>query len=302
MEELKNIKLNLADKLTISVLFVYVVLTVINYNQLDLPLGLVGINLGIIIFIISTALADNHYDNNFIFYTRKLYPLFFILLIYSQVQNFIEVMNPELYDDILIEIDRWLFGTDPTHFLADYTHPVITEYLQIAYFSFYLLPVIHAAELLISKKYDKYDNFVSVVLFTFYFSYLLYLFMPAVGPRFMLHEFANLSTELPGLFITEFLRNIINSGGGIPDYAISPALYVNRDCMPSGHTMVTLVVMFMVFKNNSKYKFLILLMGLSLIFGTVYLRYHYVIDVIAGIILIIPILIFRKFLFFKKSD
>lgn len=302
MEELKNIKLNIADKLTISVLVVYIILTVINYNQLDLPLSLVGINLGIIIFIISTALADNYYDNNFVFYIRKLYPLFFILLIYGQVQNFIEVMNPELYDDILIEIDRWLFGTDPTHFLADYTHPLITEYLQIAYFSFYLLPVIHAIELLISKQNDKYENFVSVVLFTFYFSYLLYLFMPAVGPRFMLHEFANMNIELPGIFFTEFLRELINSGGGIPDNAINPVLYVNRDCMPSGHTMVTLVVIFMVFKNNSKYKYIILTLGISLIFGTVYLRYHYVIDVIAGIILIIPILIFRKFLFFKKSD
>lgn len=55
--------------------------------------------------------------------------------------------------------------------------------------------------------------------------------------------------------------------------------------MPSGHTMMTLMNMILAFRFRSKLRWVFLIMGCSLIFSTVYLRYHYVVDVIAGIIL-----------------
>lgn len=301
MKLFRNIKLTKVDRFTTTVLLIYIFLTILNYNQIELPLSLLAYNLGIIIFIFVTAYTDSQVNNKFIFYIHRLYPLFFILFIYSQIQTFLDIYNPELYDDILIEIDRFIFGTDPTVLLADYSHPLLTEYLQIAYFSFYFLPVLHGAELLINGKYDKYDNFASIVLFTFYFSYLLYLYFPAVGPRFMLHDFSLLNYELPGIFLTEHIREIINAGGGIPKNAIEPLLYVNRDCMPSGHTMITFITIGMVFVNKSRFRYLILIVGISLIFATVYLRYHYVIDLIAGLALSLPIFIFRNVFFENKN-
>jgi membrane-associated phospholipid phosphatase len=298
---LRNIKFNKVDKFSITVLFIYILLTIINFNRIDLPLSLIGYNIGIIIFIFVAAYTDSQIDNKLIFYIHKLYPLFFILFIYGQVQEFISILNPVLYDEYLIEIDRFLFGTDPTVFLSDYSHPLLTEYLQITYFSFYLLPVIHGAELLIKKDVQKFDNFASIVLFTFYLSYLLYLYFPAVGPRFFLHDFGLLNQELPGVFLTEYLREMINAGGGIPENAINPLLYVYRDCMPSGHTMITLITISMVFINKSKFRYIILIIGISLIFATVYLRYHYVIDLLVGLALSLPIIIFRNVFFEYKN-
>ena len=107
--------------------------------------------------------------------------------------------------------------------------------------------------------------------------------MPAIGPRFTLHEFGTLNSELPGLWLTDFFRELVNLGGGVSSDTPNPAEIVNRDCMPSGHTMMTLISIICAFKLKSCYKWLILVIGISLIFSTVYLRYHYVVDVIAGI-------------------
>jgi membrane-associated phospholipid phosphatase len=112
----------------------------------------------------------------------------------------------------------------------------------------------------------------------------LYLFVPAIGPRFTLYEFSQLSVELPGLYFTDYLREIINTGGGIINPNMPAIDQINRDCMPSGHTMITIITIILSFRYKSKLKYPILIIGSSLIFSTVYLRYHYVIDVFAGFI------------------
>jgi membrane-associated phospholipid phosphatase len=45
---------------------------------------------------------------------------------------------------------------------------------------------------------------------------------------------------------------------------------------------MTLLAIYLTFKFNQKIKWILLVVGGSLIIATVYLRYHYVIDVIAG--------------------
>ncbi|MFN5113544.1 MAG: phosphatase PAP2 family protein, partial [Ignavibacteria bacterium] len=81
------------------------------------------------------------------------------------------------------------------------------------------------------------------------------------------------------------LRTIIDTGDGFRDKAMDPALQMHRNCMPSGHTMMTLMNMILAFRFRSKLRWVFLIMGISLIIATVYLRYHYVADVLAGIIL-----------------
>jgi len=58
------------------------------------------------------------------------------------------------------------------------------------------------------------------------------------------------------------------------------------DAFPSGHTAVALVTLFFAWKYQQRALFRVLVPAVSaLIVSTVYLRYHYVIDVIAGVLL-----------------
>ena len=147
------------------------------------------------------------------------------------------------------------------------------------------MPLIHSIELHKRRDNYKFNYLLSALLFSFFFSYVLYLFLPAVGPRFTLHESSNLSLELPGILLTDLFREVINYGGGIINSKTNPIELVNRDCMPSGHTWITIVNIFLAFKFKSKFRWMFLFFGTGLIISTVYLRYHYVVDIIAGIIL-----------------
>jgi membrane-associated phospholipid phosphatase len=123
-------------------------------------------------------------------------------------------------------------------------------------------------------------------------SYVCYLLLPGVGPRFTLHDFAALPHELPGLWLTDGLRFLINWGENISAAMTNAEAMkvVTRDVFPSGHTEITLLTMLLAFKFKVRARWFILLVGSGLIFSTVYLRYHYVIDVIGGALLAMTVL------------
>jgi membrane-associated phospholipid phosphatase len=124
-----------------------------------------------------------------------------------------------------------------------------------------------------------------MIVYGFYLSYIGYFSLPGVGPRFTLHDFSLLETELPGLFLTNALRAIINAGESIPlikEHAID---VVQRDVFPSGHTQLTMIVMALGFRYKLKSRWVLLGFGSLLIVATVYLRYHYVVDLVAGALL-----------------
>jgi membrane-associated phospholipid phosphatase len=210
------------------------------------------------------------------------YPL--VLFVFKQLYFMVRPIHPIDYDDVFIAIDRWIFGTDPTVWMAQFSSPIITEVLQIAYFSYYLLFIILGVEIYRRFPVREFDNAVFLIVYGFYLSYIGYFLMPAVGPRFTLHEFSAMSTELPGLFLTETLRDIINAGESIPKNALNPVEVVQRDVFPSGHTQLTLVTAYLAFQYKLRSRFFIGIMASLLIIGTVYLRYHYVVDLMGGVV------------------
>ena len=108
--------------------------------------------------------------------------------------------NKNLYDNYLIEIDRWMFGTDPALFLSHYINPYAVEFLQIAYGLFYVMPLIYAMELYFWHRYEELKYAFFVIFFGFYLSFIGYMLIPAIGPRFTIFDFSSIDTELPGVF------------------------------------------------------------------------------------------------------
>jgi membrane-associated phospholipid phosphatase len=238
---------------------------------------------------------------NVILFLRNMYYFLAIFLIYSQFQVLIKVFHPIDYDIMLNNWDIAILGKRIGDITFSITTPLLTEYLQIAYSTFYFLPLLVGIE--IYGKHDiGFDLFLRNILFTYFLSYFLYFIFPAIGPRFTVYDFTTLNSDLPGLFLTDFLRAGINFGGGIVNNAVNPAMIVNRDCMPSGHTMITLVNIFWAYKLRVKSRHFILILGLSIMFATVYMRYHYLVDVLAGIFFAAAALLLEPIFnrFFKK--
>lgn len=210
-----------------------------------------------------------------------------ILLTFRQLFFMVKPIRVLDYDDWFIAIDRWMFGTDPTHFLYHFSSPLLTEILQIVYGMFYLLPIILCLSLLKKDRFVALDFALFSIIYGFFLSYLGYFSLPGIGPRFTLHDFNTINQVLPGLHFTNYLREMTNTGEGIPSGTLNPAAVVQRDVFPSGHTMITLIVMYLSVRLRSRSRYFFIPIGSLLIFSTVYLWYHYVIDLIGGLVFMI---------------
>ncbi len=289
MKKFKNLLYNLTATDLLVIIF-YLFLTALNIiyaDRIDNWLLHVAGNFLLILFVFFIAYINKRTSN---FYWEQLHfwyliPLVFIT--YKELYFMIRPMRLVDFDQVLINIDRWLFGFDVTVELASIATPLLTEILQIVYSTFFFLPIILGIELMMKGRIKALKFSLFSVVYGFFLSYIGYILVPAIGPRFTLHNFELLNSELPGLLLTDLLRTAINAGEAIRETSLNPSEIVARDVFPSGHTQMTLIIMYLSVKLKTATKWFFIPNGILLIFATVYLRYHYLIDVLGGILLMI---------------
>jgi membrane-associated phospholipid phosphatase len=215
-------------------------------------------------------------------FTRDWYCAPLIFLAFKEVHIIIQSLARNDFDYLLIELDRKLFGCDPTIWLAGCARPIITEILQAAYASYFIIMLVVGLELYLKKEKERYMHYTFTLMLGFFTSYLGYLLVPAVGPRFTLHDFSHLDKELPGIFLAIPIRDFLNAAESIPRNAPDAWKLAQRDVFPSGHTAMTLIALFFATKFRIRSRWYLYAIGVLLITATVYLRYHYVVDLVGG--------------------
>ena len=201
-----------------------------------------------------------------------------ILVIFDNLGPLIRAVQPVDRDAWLIASDRWLLGTDPTRALSAVATPLLSDVLTVCYALYYFHPIVLAAllwadDLRLGRTGTsrEFPRFAFVVLSVFYASYVGYFVMPAVGPRATIVHEAPLPRGAVATAIDETLSKLEKN---------------KRDCFPSGHTMVTVAVLVEAYRR-SRWTFAAFLpFAVGLLAATVYGRYHYVTDVLAGLVLV----------------
>ncbi|HNR38789.1 MAG TPA: phosphatase PAP2 family protein [Acidobacteriota bacterium] len=201
---------------------------------------------------------------------RLWHPPVFITVLFGHLVEIIPAATAADRDQLLIRWDLWLFGQHPSVFLGQFQFPLLTELLQYVYTCFYFIPLGLAIVIVARRRLELYDYFYFLICYGFFFSYLGYFLIPAVGPRFTLQPLY--AEPLQGVLLYDHMVNLLN-------YLES----VNRDCFPSGHVMMTLVTLHFAWRHEKTAFRVLLLPGLLLIVGTVYLRYHYLVDLVAAL-------------------
>ena len=242
------------------------------------------INLGICIVIILLAISATKPQFRMLRFLHNWYPVPVIFLLFKEIYIIIQALARPDIDPALISIDHSLFGVDPTVWILRFSTPVLTEILQLAYVSYYLLMITLAVELHMRGEIERFSFVIFTVTYGFFLSYIGYILFPAVGPRFTLHAFDSINKELPGVYFTDALRVFLNSGESIPNDLPNPVALAQRDAFPSGHTEMTLIILYFAYKYRVKSRYVLYVVGTLLIISTVYLRYHYVVDLIGGVL------------------
>jgi len=258
-----------ADLLTIGYQLLIMMIIIFHFRSVPSASYFLVYHAVIIVFVLWLPYAGNH---NVVTWIRDWNPVLIIPTNFSELHYLVHAVNPVDFDNALIHFDYAIFGVHPTVWLEQWSHPILTEYLQWVYTTFYFLPLVTGFILYQKKAYEDFYFLVFVIVLGYYASYIGYFLVPALGPRFTLEYLQ--SQPVSGIWLTEAIRETLNYLENI-----------QRDAFPSGHTAVTLLTMIYTRRYSKTYFNILMVIGTSLIISTVYLRYHYVVDVVAGIAL-----------------
>lgn len=202
---------------------------------------------------------------------RDWLPFYFCILFYEFLHSFLAFINPNDWHELLIQIDYFLFGAHPTVWLQKFIHPALTNYLTTVYLAYFLFLPALATMLYFKRKFFEFRALMLTAIVCLYAGYVGYILVPALPP-----------------YMTQSTLYTLTLQGTLADKALFPFLdttAIHRGCFPSLHTAIITIVLIFACRYEPKLFWLMLPFGLSLFVATVYLRQHYVIDLIAGWIL-----------------
>lgn len=199
-------------------------------------------------------------------------------IIFTAFESYLHKLNPVDWDWLLMKADHTIFRFDITVWLEKFNSPLLTELLIISYFSYYVLPTLSAVLFyFILKKENAYENlrrFVLTLLIGWYAAFILYAVLPAAGPDIAFPQ--HYSAELKGLSpLTNY-------------YLVTVTTYLRasevRNTFPSMHFAILLMINYFAYRWNKKYfRFCTLPLGIGLGIATLYLRQHYLIDLVGSL-------------------
>jgi membrane-associated phospholipid phosphatase len=199
------------------------------------------------------------------------YPTAFIPFVFESLGPLIAAVRGHARDDLLIAADRALFGVDVTVWLERFVRPWLTDLLYLCYASYYFFSLILLATLW-RRSPAEARRYIFTLSFCYFVSYVGYFIIPALGPRFALASRQTIVLES-----TPLSRAVSTT--------INELERTKLDVFPSGHTMIAAAVLIVAFRRARRLFWFLLPVGIGLIVSTVYCRYHYVVDVLAGLAL-----------------
>ena len=202
---------------------------------------------------------------------RDFAPVVLLPAIFLLLQPLVSA-NPVRWDAALAAADARWFGPLVRAWRGAFGRPALfTDLVYVAYASFYFLPLSVALLTRLRLGAERYERTAFTLLLGFYLSFLGYFLWPAEGPRVP-----------PALEAAQL-------GGGMVSQAIRAFLHgaeaTTLDAFPSGHTALSVLPALLATRPFPRLAPLIWAWAAAVVFATVYISAHYVVDLAAGVLL-----------------
>lgn len=224
--------------------------------------------------------------NRVLDFLRHFYPVLLYAGFYRETGELNHMFVSDYLDPHFIRLDGLIFGAQPSlTIMESLPYWPLSELLYVSYFSYYVM-IAGVGLALFLRDRRQFFHYVSVVSFVFYVCYLIYIFTPVMGPR-IFHRTINGYT-LPAAVQPEVIPEFPAAIQAGPFYQIMAWIYNHFEAagaaFPSSHVAVAITTLCFSFRYLRRIRWLHLAMVGLLCLSTVYCRYHYVVDVAAGIL------------------
>ena len=220
---------------------------------------------------------------------RYWYPLLLIACCYREMSFIILAIRHTHFDEALANLDLHFWGIYPTVWMERIYSPALTEFLQIIYTLFIPMVLLVPGVIWYRKQFAEFQYMAFLIALGFLVSYVGYLIVPARGPRFLLEHMQHL--PLTGMWGFDSMQATLNR--------LEKDHY---DCFPSGHTELTVLACWLSRSVSSTLFKFYFLYTLCIVFATVYLRYHYTADLLAGVAVACVLIVAAPRLYRRLSE
>jgi hypothetical protein len=191
-----------------------------------------------------------------------LFPL--LIPLYSEVETLNRIVSGTFYDAPVQQLEAALFATSPALWLSQQLpYRPLSEWLHLTYLLYYvLLPI-----LVLRLPPDKADKATFLGLGTLFTCFLIQVCFPVQGPRPL---WPDIDPSCQGLFWS--LTHEVSQRGAVDGAAF-----------PSGHVAFSTAALLAAWRYDRTMFWAYLPITLSIALATVYGRFHYAVDALAGL-------------------
>ena len=209
---------------------------------------------------------------------------FYRVILYGTVQisyfffrELLPLINPRSLDGDLYRLGVTLFGAEPALALDAVVNQSTTEWFAFFYFGYFFVLATHVLPILFLGKNERTTSeFCFGMLFMFCVGHTLYMLVPGYGPyRAVASEFRNALPD--GLWLDVVMETVAEGGA-------------QKDIFPSLHTAAPTFIALYSFRHRALPPFrytwpIVTFFAANIIVATMFLRWHWIVDVIAGLTL-----------------
>ena len=235
-------------------------------------------------------------------FLRCFYPVLLYTAFFCETGLINRMFFPDYLDPLVARWEQSLFGCQPSVlFMEKLPWLAVSELFYAAYFVYYIM-VAGVGLALFLRNRNQFFHYVSVVSFLFYVCYLIYVILPVIGPRAFFHQVEGYSfpAATQQLAVTDAYPHAVQAG---PMFRLMRWVYVVFEspgaALPSSHVAVALCTVFFSFRYLRPIRYAHLGAAFLLCLATIYCRYHYAVDVLAGVATAAVLIPTGNWLYFK---
>jgi len=206
-------------------------------------------------------------------FVRTWDAIVYVPLLFVMAMRLVHAVNPNDWDDTLARWDGAIGGLELLRSMASIERPWLTDAMKLAWITYYFLPLMMAVPLVRMGTFlEAKDALVAAWLTTF----VVYFAMPAMGPGWFEQRLNVPQPKWDEGSVSRPAKRVI-------DWLDAPH---PRHTFPSGHVMVAAIVSWYLLRHRRwAWAAVAVPLAALIVFSTIYLRYHYIVDVIGGLAL-----------------
>lgn len=204
-------------------------------------------------------------------FVRVAYPAIAMPALYAELGTLNRYLTPRFFDQMVIGWEEALFRGQPSIDLSGALpwFP-LSEAIHLGYMAYYLLMPAALLGAYFATGRVGLHRTVFTLMATFYVCYAIFVVFPVAGPRY---EFERIGGVISEGSMYQLVHGILESGSA------------KGTAFPSSHVAASLAAVLGVAREDRRWFWALILPEIALIVGTVYGRFHYAIDVLAGLVI-----------------